>query len=81
MSIPYDSKMHSVKNHGDSLSQVKYVQIIGSLMFLTNCTCPNIAYVVGRLSICTHNPSVEHWDGVSRLLRYLNGTITWFAIL
>jgi hypothetical protein len=64
-----------VKNRGNSISQVKYAQIIGSLMFLTNCTHPDIAYVVGRLSRYTHNPSVEHWDAISRLLRYLKGTI------
>jgi hypothetical protein len=46
-----------------------------SIMFLTNCTRPDIAYAVGRLSRYTHNPSVEHWDAISRLLRYLKGTI------
>jgi hypothetical protein len=30
---------------------------------------------IGRLSIYTHYPSVEHWDTISRLLRYLKGTI------
>ena len=60
MSTPYDSKVHLVKNFGDSVSQERYAQIIGSLMFLTNCTRPDIAYVVGRLSRYTHNPSIEH---------------------
>ena len=62
MSTPYDSKVRLVKNCGDSVSQNKYAQIIGNLMFLTNCTRPNIAYAVGRLSRYTHNPSIEHWD-------------------
>ena len=74
MSTPYDSKVRLVKNHGDSVSQDKYAQIIGSLMLLTNCTCPDIAYVVGRLNRYTHNPSIEHWDAISKLLRYLKGT-------
>jgi hypothetical protein len=60
MSTPYDSKIHLDKNHNDSVLQEKYVQIIGSLMFLTNCTCPNIAYAIGRLSRYTYNLSVEH---------------------
>jgi hypothetical protein len=77
MSTPYDSKVHLVKNCGNGVSQVKYAQIIGSLMFLTNCTRPDIAYVVGRLSRYTHNPSLEHWDAISRLLRYLKGTINF----
>ena len=60
-----------------TVSQERYAQIIGSLMFLTNCTRPNIAYVVGRLSIYTHNPNIEHWNAISRLLRYLKGTINF----
>ena len=60
ISISYDSKVHLVKNRGDNVSQDKYAQIIGSLMFLTNCTHLDIVYVVGRLSRYTHNPSIEH---------------------
>ncbi|XP_075666807.1 secreted RxLR effector protein 161-like [Castanea sativa] len=66
--------MHLVKNHGDSVSQDKYAQIIGSLMFLTNCTRLDITYVVGRLSRYIHNPSIEHWDAISKLLGYLKET-------
>ena len=77
MFTPFDSKVHLVKNRGDSVSQDKYAQIISSLMFLTNCTRPDIAHVVGRLSRYTHNPSIEHWDAISRLLRYLNGTFDY----
>ena len=77
MSTPYDSKVHLVKNLGDSISQESYSQIIGCLMFLINCTRPNIAYAVGRLSRCTYNPSIEHWNAISRLLRYLKGTINF----
>ena len=46
-------------------------------MFLTNCTRPDIAYAIGRLSRYTHNLSIEHWNAISRLLRYLNGTINF----
>ena len=46
-------------------------------MFLTNYTHLDIAYVVGRLSRYTHNPSIEHWDAISRLLRYLKGTFDY----
>ena len=77
MSTPFDSKVLLFKNHSDSVSQDKYAQIISSLMFLTNCTRLDIEYVVGRLSRYTHNPSIEHWDAISRLLRYLNGTFDY----
>jgi hypothetical protein len=60
-----------------TVSQERYAQIIDSLMFLTNCIRPDIAYVVGRLSRYTHNPNIEHWNAISRLLRYLKGTINF----
>ena len=60
MSTPFDSNVHLIKNHGDSVSQDKYAQIIGSLIFLTNCTRLDIAYAIGRLSRYTHNPSIVH---------------------
>ena len=41
---------------------------------MTNCSCPDIAYDVGRLSRYTHSPSVEHWDTISILLIYSKGT-------
>ena len=60
MSIMYDLKVHLVKNCGDNVLQDKQAQIIGCIIFLTNCSHPDIAYDVGRLSRYTHNPNVEH---------------------
>ena len=77
MSTPFDSKVLLFKNHSDSVSQDKYAQIISSLIFLTNCTRPDIAYAIGKLSIYIHNPSIEHWDAIFRLLRYLKDTFDY----
>ena len=77
----YDLKVHLVKNRGNSVSQDKYTQIIGSLMFLTNCIRPDIAYDVGRLSRYTHSPSVEHWDTISILLIHSKGIFYFYFLL
>ncbi|KAK8704498.1 hypothetical protein V6N13_048120 [Hibiscus sabdariffa] len=73
---PYDSSLHLFKNKGSSVSQIEYAKIIGGLMFLMNCTRPDIAYAVSRLSRYTHNPSNEHWIAIKRLLKYLRA-ISW----
>ena len=39
-----------------------------------NCTRPNIAYSVSKLSRYTSNPGVEHWKAIIRVLRYLRFT-------
>ena len=35
---PYDPSIHLKKNNGSSVSQTEYAKIIGSVMFLMNCT-------------------------------------------
>jgi hypothetical protein len=75
VSTPYDGSLHLKKNNGSSVSQTQYAQIIGSLMYLTNCTRPDIAYVVYRLSRYTHNPDKDHWNALCRVLKYLRGTM------
>ncbi|GAA0168207.1 transmembrane signal receptor [Lithospermum erythrorhizon] len=71
---PYDSSTNSTKDVGESVSQIEYVKIIGSVMFLMNCARPDNAYVVSRLSLYTHNPSSSHWTTLHCLLKYLKGT-------
>ncbi len=48
-------------------------------MFFTKFTCADVAYVVGKLSRYTHNPSIKHWDVISKLFRYLNA-IYYFGL-
>ncbi|CAL8092418.1 unnamed protein product [Prunus armeniaca] len=71
---PYDPNLNLVKNIGHGVSQLEYARIIGSLMYLTNCTRPDIAYSVNRLSRYTSNPGKDHWKAIVRILRYLRYT-------
>ncbi|KAL0419061.1 UNVERIFIED_CONTAM: Retrovirus-related Pol polyprotein from transposon TNT 1-94 [Sesamum radiatum] len=43
-------------------------------MYIMNCTRPDIAYAVNKLSRFTSNPSKDHWKGLIRVLRYLKYT-------
>ncbi|BBH06862.1 transposable element gene [Prunus dulcis] len=74
---PYDPNVHLKKNQGEPFSQLKYSQMIGSLLYIANKTRPDIAYAVGRLSRYTHNPSKEHWNALERVFKYLRGTIDY----
>ena len=75
ISTPYDSSISLKMNMGQPVSQLKYSQLIGSLLYISNRTRPDISYVVGRLSRYTTNPSREHWTTLERVFRYLRGTI------
>ncbi|KAL9447408.1 hypothetical protein AB3S75_014970 [Citrus x aurantiifolia] len=43
-------------------------------MYLTNCTRPDLAYTVSKLSRYTSNPGTDHWKDIVRVLRYLRYT-------
>ncbi|KAK2382392.1 hypothetical protein QL285_069931 [Trifolium repens] len=72
---PYDSSVKLFKNTGESVRQTEYASIIGSLRYATDCTRPDIAYVVGLLCRFTSGPNNEHWEAIERVMRYLKRTM------
>ena len=84
ISTPYDSSIDLKKNTGEPVFQLKYsqlidsllyIQLIGSHLYISNRTRSDISYAVGRLSRYTSSPSREHWTVLERVFRYLRGTI------
>ena len=51
-----------------------YRSIIGSLLWIANCTRPDIAYAVNRLAQSLNAPGEAHLTAAKRVLRYLKGT-------
>ena len=51
-----------------------YQQIIGTLIYATISTRPNIAFAAMRLSQFNNNPTKEHIKYTKYILRYLKGT-------
>ena len=43
-------------------------------MYVMNCTRPDIAYSISKLSRYTGNPGVDHWKAIIKVLRYLRYT-------
>ena len=71
---PVDVSLHLSKNKGESISQVEYSRVIGSLIYLTSCTRLDISYLVSKLSSYTSNPGAKHWQGIIRVLKYFHFT-------
>jgi hypothetical protein len=55
--------------------QYPYLAAIGALMYLANCTRPDIAFAVNCLARSSSSPTKRHWNGIKHIFRYLKGTI------
>jgi hypothetical protein len=59
------------------MEKIPYASIVGSLLYLSTGTRPDIAYAVGEVSRFMKDPGRGHWAAVKHLLRYLKGTVDW----
>jgi hypothetical protein len=57
---PYDPSKLLKKNRRISRDQLRYSQIIGSLMYLASATRPDISFAVSKLSWFVSNPGDDH---------------------
>jgi hypothetical protein len=57
---PYDASIKLRKFEGERKDQLRYSQIIGSIMYLAGAMRPEISYVVSKLSRFTSNPGDDH---------------------
>ena len=56
------------------MAKMPYRQVVGSLMWLTVCTRPDLAQALGACARFSANPGEEHWKALKWCLRYLKGT-------
>nr|GEU45217.1 zinc finger, CCHC-type [Tanacetum cinerariifolium] len=77
VSTPMDPVEKLKLNTCKPVDQLEYSRAIGCLMYAMTSTRPDIAYVVGRLSRFTSNPSRHHWKAITREFKYLRGTMNY----
>ncbi|GKE96786.1 zinc finger, CCHC-type containing protein [Tanacetum coccineum] len=57
VSTSMDTSEKLMPTNGQAVSQLDYSRVIGYLMYAMTCTRPDIAFVVGKLSMYTSNPA------------------------
>ncbi|XP_021971825.2 uncharacterized mitochondrial protein AtMg00810-like [Helianthus annuus] len=50
-----------------------YRSLAGALQYLT-FTRPNISYAVQQVCMHMHDPKIDHWNTLKRIIRYIQGT-------
>ncbi|MBW0518250.1 hypothetical protein O181_057965 [Austropuccinia psidii MF-1] len=59
-------------NNSDAIDAGVFQSTIGSLMYLSNGTRPNISYAVHLLARFAANPGLCHWQALDHLIGYLS---------
>jgi hypothetical protein len=73
----YDLSLVLQKNKKIDRDQLKYSQIIGSLMYLASATRPDISFDMSKLSRFTSNLRDDHWHALERVMHYLADTMDY----
>ena len=56
------------------MATLPYRELIGSLLWVSNGTRPDVTYPVNTLTMFTSNPALLHWRAALRILGFLNAT-------
>ncbi|KAK9732196.1 hypothetical protein QE152_g13029 [Popillia japonica] len=80
VTTPAECSAHNIDDSVEPAQGIPYREAVGSLMYLTIATRPDIAYAVSRVSETLENPTISNWKAVKRIFRYLKGSMD-FGIL
>ena len=56
------------------MKNIPYREAVGSLMYASMGTRPDITFAVSTVAQFLENPGAMHWEAVKRIFRYLKGT-------
>lgn len=69
-----NSKLVKSSEEDELCDKMLYQSAVGSLMYLSVATRPDITYPVNTVAKFSAEPNQKHWTAVKRILRYLKGT-------
>ena len=73
----YEKREDDEDHERSEMESVPYRAILGSLLYLSNCSRPDIATAVSMLAKFQATPSMRHWKAKKNVCRYLRGTINY----
>ena len=73
--VSVNSKLLKASEESETFDQNLYQSAVGSLLYLTTRSRPDIAFAVNNVACFCSKPTKPHWVAVKRIFRYLRGTI------
>ena len=71
---PCEAKLEYTEDAEKMTDPRRFREAVGSLIYLSTCTRPDISFVVSKLSQHFAEPTLEHWNTIKHVFRYLKGT-------
>lgn len=76
MSPEVYGELRAAKDSDAMADKAAYQRTLGSLLHLAQCTRPDIALPVAALAAYASKPSVQHWEALLGLVKYVGVTAT-----
>ena len=73
--VDTSTKLMKAKEDEECVDQQRYQSAVGSLLYLSSSTRPDITYAVSNVAKYSANPTKQHWIAVKRIFHYLKGTL------
>ena len=68
------TKLIKATEQSEIFDDTLYQSAVGSLLYLSGWTRPDIAFAVSSVARFCSSPAKEHWTAIKHILRYLKGT-------
>ncbi len=76
-STPFNTGLQLTASEGTPLTPDQasiYGNLVGTLLYISNCSRPDIAYAAGVLARFLAQPTTTHWTAAKGVARYIAGT-------
>ena len=78
---PVDCNVNKADENCELFDKEIYQSCLGSLLYLSVKTRPDIAFAVNSVAKLNSNPIKLHWTAVKRILPYLRGSYFKFGFI
>ncbi|CAB4043194.1 Hypothetical predicted protein, partial [Paramuricea clavata] len=75
--VDLSSKLVSAMEDSELFNKEEYQSAVGSLLYLSSATRPDITFAVNNVAKFSANFTNEHWTAVKRIFRYLKKTVNY----